>query len=364
VPQGPGDYSGAPRVGPVGLAAALLLWAAGCAGPPTSPPPARAVEELRPGAIRGVCLTLGTDAAPSFDARLGALALEHLAAAGVRWISISPFGRQADLEATRIDFPYSGPYRWTEDDLIATIRAARDQGFSVLLSPHLWLGEELWRGDIRHQTEGGRRAWFDSYRAFILHHARLADREGVEMLSVGLELTGMVEHEPEWRRIIAEVRSIYRGRLTYAANWWPEVARVPFWDALDLIGVQFFYPLSDSPDATDADLRAGATAVRAELELLSERVGLPYLFTEAGYRSSPAPWVEPWVWRSEGPEDEAAQARCYRALVGAFRDAERFAGLFWWDWHLRPEGLRSEDRRFSPQGKEAEAVLRQAFGGE
>ena len=76
-----------------------------------------------------------------------------------------------------------------------------------------------------------------------------------------------------------------------------------------------------------------------------------------GYKASAAPWVEPWVWRSEGPEDEIAQARCYRSLIRAFHDAPNFSGLFLWNWLLRPGEVRPEDRPFSPQGRRASSVM-------
>ena len=56
-----------------------------------------------------------------------------------------------------------------------------------------------------------------------------------------------------------------------------------------------------------------------------------------------------------------AQARCYRAVVGAFHDAPSFSGVFWWNWLPGAEALPAGHRRFSPQGKEAEEVMRRAF---
>jgi glycosyl hydrolase family 113 len=309
-----------------------------------------------------MCVVVGTEADPGYDRGRGAAALDRLRRLGAEWISLGPQGRQAGLTATRIDFPDPGPTRATEDDLVAALRDAKARGFKVLWSPQLWVGTDAWRGDVRMLTEAAWREWFASYRAFLLHEAAVAARERADMLSVGLELLGTVGREHEWRGLIAEVRRVYPGPLTYAANWWREVEAVPFWDALDRIGVQFFYPLATSPAAPQGDLRAGLARIRAGLEALAARTGRPYLFTEVGYRSSPAPWVEPWVWRVSLPEDEADQALCLRLVVDTFRDAPNFAGLFWWNWYLDPARLRPGDRRFSPQGKRAEPLLGAAFG--
>jgi hypothetical protein len=346
---------------------ALVVVHAGCgrgAPPAAADGDARAVAPLRACAIRGACLVVGTEASPGYDRVLGAAELTRLAALGTRWISLGPHGRQASLQATQIDFPDPGPYRVEEDELVQALRDAKARGFRVLWAPHLWITPELWRGDIRQGTEAAWREWFTAYGAFLRHHARLAAREHADMLSVGLELGGTIGREAQWRDLIREVRGIYPGPLTYAANWWQEVEAVPFWDALDRIGVQFFYPLAGSPTATPGDLRAGLVTIRAALEALADASGRPYLFTEVGYRSSPAPWVEPWVWRVALPEDEADQALCLRLVVGTFRDAPRFAGMFLWNWYLAPERMRAADRRFSPQGKGAERVMAAAYGGE
>ena len=344
---------------------ALLAAAPGCGGDGLPAVEGGAwsdgVPTLAAGAVRGACLVFGTGDDPEYDGRLGARELRRLSQLGVRWISMSPHGRQDALGSTRILYPDPGPYHATEGGMRQAIRQARGEGFSILLQPTLWLREDLWRGEIRMAREEDWRAWFASYRSFLLHYARLAAEEQVDMLSVGLELRGTVEREADWRALIAEVRGVFSGPLTYAANWWREVDEVPFWDALDRVGVQFFYPLSDSPDASDEDLRAGLGRIRAKLEALSESVERRYLFTEVGYRSEPAPWMEPWVWRTDAPEDGGAQARCARLVIDTFHDAPGFAGLFWWNWYLQPEALRPADRRFSPQGKPAEPVLAAAF---
>ena len=40
-------------------------------------------------------------------------------------------------------------------------------------------------------------------------------------------------------------RAVYKGKLTYAANWDGEFEEVAFWDALDVIGVQAYFPLTE-----------------------------------------------------------------------------------------------------------------------
>jgi hypothetical protein len=63
-----------------------------------------------------------------------------------------------------------------------------------------------------------------------------------------------VERPDDWRRRIADVRRVYSGKLTYAVNWHREVEEVSFWDALDPIGVQGYFPLATAAVPTVDEL--------------------------------------------------------------------------------------------------------------
>ena len=57
----------------------------------------------------------------------------------------------------------------------------------------------------------------------MLHYSRLAEKHGIEVLCIGTELyRTAVEREQDWRRLIADIRRIYDGKLIYAANWYRE----------------------------------------------------------------------------------------------------------------------------------------------
>ena len=60
--------------------------------------------------------------------------------------------------------------------------------------------------------------------------------------------------------------------------------------------------------------------------------------------------------------DQAAQAEAYRALLAPFLDARWCAGFFVWRFYADPDDLSQEaEWGFSPRGKLAELVLRDAF---
>ena len=69
----------------------------------------------------------------------------------------------------------------------------------------------------------------ESYSAFILTYAKAAQELHADILCIGTELEKFVINRPYyWRKLIKEIREIYKGKLTYAANW-DEFKRVPFW---------------------------------------------------------------------------------------------------------------------------------------
>lgn len=318
----------------------------GCAAPSARPDPFQ----------RGVCWVAGRF--------VEANDFEPLARVHASWISQTPFGWQAAAGDTEIWVATSGHVLWGESDegLIETTRLAHARGIKVLLKPHLWL-RRGWPGEIAMQRESDWKAWFAAYRRFLLHYADLAERSGIEALAVGTELGGTTRREAEWRALIAEVRTRYRGSLTYCANWSEDVGHVAFWDALDWIGVQAYYPITERSAPSMDELLSGWRKPVAALKALSERTKRPVVFTEIGYHALDTAASRPWEWRLEGRPSEETQARCYDAL---FRVAEAnpwIRGIYIWKWfphHERAGGPGHTD--YTPQRKAAERVLEREYG--
>lgn len=288
----------------------------------------------------------------------------------VSWIVQTPFGWQSGLEG-QVALRTDGRIHWGERDegLEVTTRLARERGIKTLLKPHIWLSRagDKWRSDIAMSDEHKWRDWFESYETFILHYARLAERLEIEALCIGTELRQTALQRPDdWRRIIARVREVYGGELTYAANWWREYQEVTFWDDLDYIGIQAYFPLSDRSSPTLADLKSGWQAPFADIREIQKRFDRPVLFTEIGYKAMPGAAIEPWEWlsrqdRSTSTLDLALQADAYRAFFETFWHQPWVAGAYFWKWH--PKGGSPKSPDFSPQGKPAERVLAKWYRG-
>jgi hypothetical protein len=187
------------------------------------------------------------------------------------------------------------------------------------------------------------------------------------LLVVGTELATAARTRPAfWRALIAEVRSVYDGPLTYAANWYDEYEHIPFWDALDYIGVQAYFELTDAPDPSRAMLQQSWHPHREALARLARATNRPVLFTEIGYRSAPSAAARPWQWPSRSERGTAPadtlQARLYDAFFESLWARPWFAGAIIWKW--RPDAPSRPDRHalgFSPQDKPAEQVLQRWY---
>ncbi len=302
--------------------------------------------------------------------------LDALVEVHVDWIAQTPFGWQDRVDSPSLRWITDGRVMWGETDegLTVTTRLAKERGIHTLLKPHVWLRDRAggkWVGDIQMANEADWQRWFASYRGFILHYAQLAERLGIEGLVIGTELhTAAATREADWRRLIAEVRQVYSGPLTYAANWYREYEEVRFWDALDWIGIQAYFPLTEQENPSRADLeRSWQPHLQAILKV-QRQFGKPILFTELGYRSTRGAAIKPWEWpdsrsaATADPDALATQAAAYEAFFRTFWHRDEFAGVYLWKWypHPPPEG-RSRADDFTPQNKPAGRVLSLWFGG-
>jgi hypothetical protein len=292
--------------------------------------------------------------------------LDEARAMGATWIAVTPFGRVADLGGTGVDLTFEAPFERNRRDVARAIDQAHARELHVMLVPHLWVESGEWRAEIHPADDAGWARWADGYERFARTWADVAEATHAEMFSVGVELRSWVttDRAPSFARIVRGVRARYHGLLTYSANW-DDVDQTVILGDLDVIGINAFYPLAQKAGAPQAALLEGARAVRETIHALAERWGKPVLFTEIGYTTRPDPAVRPWEWpdaMAHVQVDEAAQAAAYRALIASMLDEPDFAGFFVWRVYADPDDVSQEAPwGFSPRGKLAELVVRDAF---
>jgi len=277
------------------------------------------------------------------------------------YAAVMPFGFIRDLSSPEIIFDTDRQwYGETTEGARQYIRLLQRNKIRVMMKPQIWVWRGEFTGDIAMATEQEWQVLEESYTRFILTYAQLATDLKVELFCIGTELEEFVSQRPlYWEKLIVQIRNVYPGKLTYAANW-DEYKRTPFWDNLDFIGVDAYFPLSEMKTPSVEDLKAGWHRWKSELAVLSATHDKPVLFTEFGYRSMDYTAKKPWlVDRNEEQVNLEAQVNAKRALFDEFWGESWFAGGFLWKWFIHHDRAGGEkDNRFTPQNKPAEEVIK------
>ncbi|MEM9072655.1 MAG: hypothetical protein AAGE52_29375 [Myxococcota bacterium] len=291
--------------------------------------------------------------------------IHHIDDLGANWISITPFGRLWSLQSTEIQMDFEAPYEENRAAIRRMIMQAKARGLRVLVIPHLWIETQGWRGEVDPGSPDGWADYQESYRRFVLAWAEDAAAAGADAFSIGVECKSWSgRFGGYWTSLIEEVREVFPGLLTYSSNW-DEAEDVLFWDQLDLIGINAFYPLAYESGASDEEYVAGAEAIVPQVRALTEVLEMPVWFVEIGYTTRTDAAVEPWLWPDDMDNvsvDEREQARALDAMFHAFLDEDWFAGFLVWRYYACLEDVSQEAIwGFSPHAKMAEDVLQDTF---
>ena len=262
----------------------------------------------------------------------------------------------------------------TEEDIRDGVHQARLHQMNIMLKPQVDVYTNEWRAAIHPDNEG---AWFASYTSMMLKYARLAEELHLEMFCIGTEYIVATQHMyiGQWRSLIAAIRRMYTGKLIYAANWSgayayglsrPEFEQVEFWNELDDIGIDAYYPLinskSDSIPLFETALARAITDVQ-EIGSLSSLHHRPVIITEIGIQSVKGALATPWDYSlgavSGAVQDNEVQKFYYRVMIDAIGKQSWCSGIFWWNWESVPTA--NESTNYTPRNKPAAVTLRQWY---
>jgi hypothetical protein len=280
------------------------------------------------------------------------------------YVALMPFGFIKELSSPKIN--HNTNRQWfgeTKNGLLQYAKSFQKENVGIMVKPQIWIWKGAFTGNIKMDSEEDWMLLENSYREFILTYAIAAENLNAELLCIGTELEEFVLNRPQyWRKLIEEIRFVYKGKLTYAANW-DEFKRVPFWDALDYIGIDAYFPLSDDKTPTIAVYEQGWKLYKKEISQLQRQVNKPVLFTEFGYRSVDFAGKKPWdSKRVVGAINLEAQTNGLQAIHNQFWKEDWFAGGFIWKWfHTHDRVGGEQNNRFTPQNKTAERLLRKLY---
>lgn len=297
-----------------------------------------------------------------YGSQLSRQSLEAQAALGASALAIVPYSYMEDANRPSFIPVVTRAGMETDEGLVQDAYTARQLGMAVVLKPQIWLGRN-WPGDVEMKTEKDWALFFDYYYRWMRHYALLAEINHMDMLCVGVEFAKATLQRPEdWRRLIHKLRGLYSGPLTYSANWGQEFENLTFWEELDYIGLNCYYPLSQEENPSDEALRAAFGRVLKLAQQVSEQHHKPLLFTEIGFTSTPTPWKEPHKDRNGAPYQGEAQERCYRIVMESLRGQPWCRGILWWKYPSYLSQGGPGQTGFTPNGKPAEKEVKKGFG--
>ena len=268
-------------------------------------------------------------------------------------------------------------------NLSAWVAAARRASIDVTFKPHLEMGfrqltdterrilgqgseaerqglratvereraEAGWHGDIEMKSAADWKRWFEGYSSYLLSHAGAAALAGASTFCVGREIDKTVmAREASWRDLIKQVRGVFKGRLVYSAHH-DTFDRLPFWDALDVIGVSAYPQVDTAVSPRMAEARAGWTRFVSRCDALATRDRRPLAWCEVGYPAVDTAAGEPWR-ENTSEANVMLQSNLLAAALGAARGSKSIRGTCVWLW----EGVSEppfKDRSFTIQDKPA-----------
>ena len=279
------------------------------------------------------------------------------------WVAIMPY---AFIGENSVEVRFDREQQWwgeKSEGVVRTIQLAKEMNLKIMLKPHVWIRGQGWTGDFRLNNEKEWNEWEGSYEKYILHYAKIADAMEVEAFCVGLEFKHVVRERPDYfKSIIKKVQKSYDGLVTYAANW-DNYQYVTFWDEVDFIGINAYFPLSNENTPELETLLNAWRTEKNNLMDLSREYHKPIVFTEFGYRSIDKSAGNQWELehhrRFEGQPNFNTQELAYKAIFLSFWEEPWFGGGYLWKWY--PEGLyevNENNSDYTPQGKPVELIIK------
>jgi hypothetical protein len=284
----------------------------------------------------------------------------------VNYTSLMPFGFIRDQSHPEIIF--NTERQWFGEKGIGIRQYAemlRKEDINIMLKPQIWIRRGEFTGHLQMETEAAWQQLEHSYETYILEHARLAEALNLPIFCIGTELERFIKFRPEyWQRLIKKIKHIYKGKLTYAANW-DEYQTTPFWNELDYIGVNGYFPLTEEQTPSVETCKIALEQWKVEMKQFSSTQNKPILFTEFGYRSVDFAAKQPWRSdRDMTAVNLAAQTNASLAFFETFWYEDWVAGGFIWKWFPNHEASGGiDDSRFTPQNKPAELILKSVYSG-
>ena len=280
------------------------------------------------------------------------------------WIALSPFAF-SQVGSPNVTFNSGQWWGETTEGTRILCDYATNNNLKIMIKPQVWMWNS-WVGFYDLETEEQWLEWEAAYENYIMTFAEIAVEKNADIFCVGTEYKiAAVQRETFFRNLIAKVREIYSGKVVYAANW-DNYNFIPFWDALDYVGIDSYFPLVNQKTPTVEQVVEGWGNWIGTIENFSNQTGKQILFTEYGYLSCDySAWQN---WELEGTLDQVdvnmeAQKNAFEGFFQSFWSEEWFAGGFIWKWFPNHDSAGGPTHKeYTPQRKTAQETIFEWYG--
>tara|TARA_B110000967_G_C18893627_1_gene569104 strand:- start:2690 stop:3778 length:1089 start_codon:yes stop_codon:yes gene_type:complete len=262
------------------------------------------------------------------------------------WVSLSPVIEIEDRSNQDTPYVYRFPVHAEMKKMRVIIPKMSNSGLNKIMIKPLTSfyninGSRFW-GDFFVETEEEWQEVERAYTELFYNFAKLHEEfPEVILLSIGTEIKEFSSRRLQFfKGLIAKIRMDFPGlKLTYASNW-DEYQSISFWDDLDYIGVNPYFPLVNEKNPTFDEIKQAFVPIKNDLITLSCSYNIPILFTEYGYRSIDFASWKAWLLEdiSSVNFNFEAQNNGYRAFFDTFWNENWVAGGFFWEWKIISNG--------------------------
>lgn len=279
------------------------------------------------------------------------------------WVTLMPFAFMRNINDSNIIFEHkSQRINEKEKGIEHSALLFKKQKRKIMLKPQIWIPNGGFTGHVEMKNEKDWQTLEKNYEKFILHFASIAQDLNCELFCIGTELNVFVsKRQVYWQKLIPKIRSVYKGKITYAENW-DTYKKVSFLSELDYIGIDAYFPLDSSKTASIEQLEKAWLPIKMDIKALSDNYDKKIIFTEYGYQSKDFTTKEPWNFSENNSVNLEAQSNALQALYNVFWDENWFAGGFLWKWfddHKNVGGLNDND--YTVQNKPSENIVKNLF---
>ncbi|WP_196891420.1 glycoside hydrolase family 113 [Aureivirga marina] len=183
-----------------------------------------------------------------------------------------------------------------------------------------------------------------------------------KILSIGNELKAFSLRRPHFfSRLAKQLKNDFPNlKLTYSSNW-DEFSNITFWEDLDYIGVNSYFPLINKKTPSVKEIETAFQPIKEILQDFSCTNQKPVLFTEYGFRS-----IDYAAWKHwELPETSSnvnfdAQNNGYQGFYNTFWKEDWIYGGFFWEWYF-DEIPEPNNTRWIVNNKPVEKIIQEVY---